>query len=42
MPMLNLTRRKGQDIERFYPQEDARAQEPPLYIRCEYLIPVRR
>ncbi|HAT2203051.1 TPA: MDR efflux pump AcrAB transcriptional activator RobA [Kluyvera intermedia] len=42
MPMLNLTRRKGQGIERFYPQEDARAQEPPLYIRCEYLIPVRR
>lgn len=42
MPMLNLTRRKGQDIERFYPQEDAHAQEPPLYIRCEYLIPIRR
>lgn len=42
MPMLNLTRRKGQDIERFYPQEDARSQEPPLYIRCEYLIPIRR
>lgn len=42
MPMLNLTRRKGQDIERFYPQEDARTQEPPLYIRCEYLIPIRR
>ncbi len=41
MPMLNLTRRKGQDIERFYPQEDARTQEPPHHIRCEYLVPIR-
>ena len=42
MPMLSLTRRKGQDIERFYPQEDARTQEPPRHIRCEYLVPIRR
>ncbi|MGK9172494.1 MDR efflux pump AcrAB transcriptional activator RobA [Yokenella regensburgei] len=41
MPMLNLTRRKGQDIERFYPQDDARSEEP-RHIRCEYLVPVRR
>jgi AraC family transcriptional activator of mar-sox-rob regulon len=42
MPMLNLTRRKGQDIERFYPHEDAQNQEPPRQIRCEYLVPIRR
>lgn len=42
MPMLSLTRRKGQDIERFYPQDDARGQEPPLHIRCEYMVPIRR
>lgn len=42
MPMLNLTRRKGQDIERFFPQDEARNQEPPIQIRCEYLIPIRR
>ncbi|MFU0866656.1 MDR efflux pump AcrAB transcriptional activator RobA [Kluyvera ascorbata] len=42
MPMLNLTRRKGQDIERFFPQDEARNQEPPIMLRCEYLIPIRR
>mgnify|MGYP003366055230 FL=1 len=42
MPMLNLTRRKGQDIEHYYPQEDASVHEPPRHIRCEYLVPVRR
>ncbi|MCS3603337.1 AraC family transcriptional activator of mar-sox-rob regulon [Buttiauxella sp. BIGb0471] len=42
MPSLNLTRRKGQDIERFFPQEEARVQDRPMQIRCEYLIPVRR
>ena len=42
MPMLNLTRRKGQDIERFFPQDEARNQEPPIQLRCEYLIPIRR
>jgi len=42
MPSLNLTRRKGQDIERFFPQEEARVHDRPMQIRCEYLIPVRR
>ncbi|MTH45028.1 MDR efflux pump AcrAB transcriptional activator RobA [Intestinirhabdus alba] len=42
MPMLNLTRRRGQDIERYYPAENARASERPLNLRCEFLIPVRR
>lgn len=42
MPMLNLTRRRGLDIERFFPRDEARNQTPPLYLRCEYLIPVRR
>lgn len=42
MPSLNLTRRKGQDIECFFPQEEARIENRPLQIRCEYLIPVRR
>ncbi|HKN04525.1 MAG TPA: MDR efflux pump AcrAB transcriptional activator RobA [Buttiauxella sp.] len=42
MPSLNLTRRKGKDIERFFPQEEARVQDRPMQIRCEYLIPVRR
>jgi len=42
MPILNLTRRKGQDIEHYYPQEDASVHEPPRHIRCEYLVPVRR
>ncbi|RKQ39993.1 MDR efflux pump AcrAB transcriptional activator RobA [Enterobacter sp. R1(2018)] len=42
MPSLNLTRRKGQDIERFFPQEEARVEGRPRQIRCEYLIPVRR
>lgn len=42
MPTLNLIRRKGFDIERFYVQEQPRNQEAPTYIRCEYLIPIRR
>jgi len=42
MPMLNLTRRKGLDIERFFPRDEARNQTRPMHIRCEYLIPVRR
>jgi len=42
MPMLGLTRRKGQDIERFFPQKEAMNQEPPIQLRCEYLIPIRR
>jgi AraC family transcriptional activator of mar-sox-rob regulon len=42
MPMLDLKRRKGLDIERFFPQDEARNQERPIELRCEYLIPVRR
>ena len=42
MPMLNLTRRKGLDIERFFPEDESRNQEPPIQLRCEYLIPIRR
>ncbi len=42
MPMLNLTRRKGQDIERYYPAEDAKAGDRPINLRCELLIPIRR
>lgn len=42
MPSLQLTRRQGQDIERFYPQSDTRIEGKPLQIRCEYLIPIRR
>ncbi|MDY0969806.1 MDR efflux pump AcrAB transcriptional activator RobA [Siccibacter turicensis] len=42
MPTLKLTRRKGQDIERFFPGEETRRPEPPRYLRCEYLVPVVR
>jgi AraC family transcriptional activator of mar-sox-rob regulon len=42
MPTLNLIRRKGPDIERFYVQDRSRDQEPPTHIRGEYLIPIRR
>ncbi|ENR8891213.1 MDR efflux pump AcrAB transcriptional activator RobA [Citrobacter koseri] len=42
MPMLNLTRRKGQDIERYYPAEDAKTGGRPINLRCEFLILVRR
>ncbi|WP_213990528.1 MDR efflux pump AcrAB transcriptional activator RobA [Sodalis sp. dw_96] len=42
LPTLRMTRRKGHDIERFYPQERAPDAPRPLSIRCEYLIPVRR
>ena len=42
MPLLNLTRRKGQDIERYYPAEDAKAGDRPINLRCEFLIPIRR
>ncbi len=41
MPMLNLTRRKGQDIERYYPAEDAKAGDRPINLRCELLIRFR-
>ena len=42
MPMLNLNRRKGQDIERYYPAQDAKPEEGPINLRMEFLIPIRR
>ena len=42
MPTLGLTRRQGQDIERFYTHGGKKHSEPPKEIRCEYLIPIRR
>lgn len=42
MPTLGLTRREGQDIERFYTHGGKKRSEPPKEIRCEYLIPIRR
>ncbi|MGP3590372.1 MDR efflux pump AcrAB transcriptional activator RobA [Vagococcus sp. WN89Y] len=42
MPMLNLTRRKGQDIEHFYPQQESDNPEQPFQLRCEYMVPIRR
>ncbi|MCP1206829.1 MDR efflux pump AcrAB transcriptional activator RobA [Pantoea sp. B550] len=42
MPTLGLTRRQGQDIERFYTHGGKKLSEPPTEIRCEYLIPIRR
>ncbi|URQ61437.1 MDR efflux pump AcrAB transcriptional activator RobA [Pantoea alhagi] len=42
MPTLQLTRRQGQDIERFYTHGGKKRPEPPQEIRCEYLIPIRR
>ncbi|MEI2602926.1 MDR efflux pump AcrAB transcriptional activator RobA [Erwinia aphidicola] len=41
MPTLKLTRRHGQDIERFYTHGGKKRAEPPVDIRCEYLIPIR-
>lgn len=41
MPTLGLTRRQGQDIERFYTDGGKKRAEPPTEIRCEYLIPIR-
>ncbi|GLR08588.1 MDR efflux pump AcrAB transcriptional activator RobA [Mixta theicola] len=42
MPTLQLTRRQGQDIERFYTPGGKKRSEPPKEIRCEYLIPILR
>lgn len=42
MPTLGLTRRQGQDIERFYTHGGKKRSEPPTEIQCEYLIPIRR
>ncbi len=41
MPTLGLVRRQGQDIERFYTHGGKKRSEPPMEIRCEYLIPIR-
>jgi len=41
MPLLNLTRRHGEDIERFHTHGGKKRPEPPIDIRCEYLIPIR-
>ncbi|WP_367143319.1 MDR efflux pump AcrAB transcriptional activator RobA [Pantoea stewartii] len=42
MPTLGLTRRQGQDIERFITHGGKKRTEPPADIKCEYLIPIRR
>ncbi len=42
MPTLDLTRRQGQDIERFHTHGGKKRSEAPKEIRCEYLIPIRR
>ncbi|NDL61355.1 MDR efflux pump AcrAB transcriptional activator RobA [Acerihabitans arboris] len=42
LPTMKMTRRRGHDIERFYPLEKAPDAPVPHIIRCEYLIPVRR
>jgi len=42
LPALQLTRRKGHDIERFYPKGERRPHQAPIEIKCDYLIPIRR
>lgn len=42
MPTLGLIRRKGQDIERYFPSDETKGQARPIHLRCEYLIPLRR
>ncbi|PKH22604.1 MDR efflux pump AcrAB transcriptional activator RobA [Enterobacterales bacterium CwR94] len=42
MPTLQLTRRPGQDIERFYTHGGKKRDAPPEEIRCDYLIPIHR
>ncbi|ATM97255.1 putative right origin-binding protein [Yersinia frederiksenii] len=41
LPQLELTRRSGYDIERFFPQGRPK-DGPPSTLKCEYLIPIRR
>ncbi len=37
MPMLEIsTRRKGQDMERYYPSEDTKTGDRPINLRCEF------
>lgn len=42
LPWLKMTRRKGQDIERFYTKHKVPSATPPTEIECDYLIPIRR
>ncbi|GAB2945301.1 MDR efflux pump AcrAB transcriptional activator RobA [Hafnia psychrotolerans] len=42
LPTLKMTRRKGQDIERFYTRDKVPSVTPPVEIECDYLIPIRR
>jgi len=42
LPLLELTRRKGQDIERFYTTRKVMDNSMPAEIECDYLIPIRR
>lgn len=42
LPSLQMTRRKGQDIERFYTRNKVPSATPPTEIECDYLIPIRR
>lgn len=39
LPALGVVRRSGGDIEHFY-VENLDLDEPPLHLRCEYLIPI--
>lgn len=42
LPSLKLTRRKGCDIERFYPEGERRIPQAISQLSCDYLIPIRR
>lgn len=43
LPTLKMTRRRGQDIERFYTgNKTPSMMHPPAEIECDYLIPIRR
>lgn len=42
LPSLQMTRRKGQDIERFYTTKRVPGVAPPNDLDCDYLIPIRR
>ncbi|WP_029684565.1 MDR efflux pump AcrAB transcriptional activator RobA [Tatumella saanichensis] len=41
MPTLGLTRRAGQDIERFYTPGGKLTKENTAELNCEYMIPIR-
>ncbi|EIR22760.1 MDR efflux pump AcrAB transcriptional activator RobA, partial [Yersinia pestis] len=41
LPQLALIRRRGYDIERFYPQGRPK-DGPPATLKCDYFIPIRR